>query len=119
MIDAGIRPRTRLGHYARLLNPNALAARRLLLDRDASLRVRRVAATLRTARRPGRPRMRGLIASPGGALAWRSVTRPALPGPRGALVRPIALATCDVDRAMMVGRSNFPLPLASRSRKCR
>jgi len=67
--------------------------------------------TLPTACRPGRPRMRGLIASPGGALAWRSVTRPALPGPRGALVRPIAVATCDVDRAMMVGRSNFPLPL--------
>jgi len=55
--------------------------------------------------------MRGLIASPGGSVRWRSVPRPVLSGPDGALVRPIAVATCDVDRAMMLGRTIFPLPL--------
>jgi alcohol dehydrogenase len=106
-----IRPRTRVRHYARLLTPNALAAARLPLERNLPMRVDRMAAVARTARRPHRNRMRGLIASPGGTFQWRSMPHPALPGPHGALVRPIAVAPCDVDRAMMLGRSIFPLPL--------
>jgi alcohol dehydrogenase len=106
-----VRARSRVGHYARLLTPNAVAAARLPLDRDLPMRMNRIALVARAARQPNRHRMRGLIASPGGTFRWRSVTRPALPGPQGALVRPIAVATCDVDRAMMLGRSIFPLPL--------
>jgi alcohol dehydrogenase len=75
------------------------------------MRVNRIGLVVRRARKPNRDRMRGLIASPGGSLRWRLVSSPALPGPQAALVRPIAVATCDVDRAMMLGRSIFPLPL--------
>jgi alcohol dehydrogenase len=106
-----IRPRSRAGHYARLMTPDALAAARLSLQRDVGLRVQRIGTVARSAGKRDRARMRGLIASPGGSLQWRSVTRPALPGPQGALVRPIAVATCDVDRPMMLGRTIFPLPL--------
>lgn len=104
-------PRSSLGHYAGLLTPNALSAARLPLERDLRLRADRIVQLRRAARRPGRPRMRALVVSPGGGVRWRSVPAPALPGPRGALVRPLAVATCDVDRAMMLGRSIFPLPL--------
>ncbi|MBA0047372.1 alcohol dehydrogenase catalytic domain-containing protein [Mycobacteroides sp. LB1] len=106
-----IRPRTAAGHYARLLSPNVLSAARVGLERDVTMRANRIANAVRVARRPGHTRMRGLIASPGGALRWRAVPSPAPPGPLGALVRPIAVATCDADRAMMLGRSIFPLPL--------
>lgn len=108
--DAGkVHARTALGHYAALLNPNALSAARLPLQRDIGKRMGQMLEARRSARGSGR--MRGLIAAPGGDLRWRSVPRPALPGPGGALVRPIAVATCDVDRAMMLGRTPFPLPL--------
>lgn len=107
---AQVRARGAAGHYAALLHPNALSAARLPLHRDIRGRLDRVAEAAAT-HRGGHPRMRGLIASPGGTLKWRSVPRPRLPGPDGALVRPIAVATCDVDRAMMLGRSPFPLPL--------
>jgi alcohol dehydrogenase len=75
------------------------------------MRVNRIGSVLRRARKSDGDRMRGLIASLGGKFRWRSVSRPAVPGPRGALVRPIAVATCDVNRPMMSGRSIFPLPL--------
>ncbi|MFV8139412.1 alcohol dehydrogenase catalytic domain-containing protein [Mycolicibacterium senegalense] len=52
-----------------------------------------------------------MVAAAGGTPTWQAVTRPVLPGPDGALVRPLAVATCDVDRALMTGRSIFPLPL--------
>jgi alcohol dehydrogenase len=106
-----VRAGSRVGHYARLLTPNALTAARLPLERDLPMRVNRIGLVVRRARKPNRDRMRGLIASPGGSLRWRLVSSPALPGPQAALVRPIAVATCDVDRAMMLGRSIFPLPL--------
>jgi len=88
-----------------------LAVARLPLDRNLPMRVDRIRQVARAARGPNRDRMRGLIASPGGSVRWRSVPRPVLSGPDGALVRPIAVATCDLDRAMMLGRTIFPLPL--------
>ncbi|MDQ2710058.1 MAG: alcohol dehydrogenase catalytic domain-containing protein [Actinomycetota bacterium] len=36
---------------------------------------------------------------------------PPAPGPDEALVHPIAVATCDLDGALALGRSPFPLPL--------
>jgi alcohol dehydrogenase len=55
--------------------------------------------------------MRALVASPGGRLAWRAVPAPPPPRPQGALVHPIAVATCDLDRALALGVTPFPLPL--------
>jgi alcohol dehydrogenase len=55
--------------------------------------------------------MRALTAGPGGRLGWRVVPVPLLPGPKGALVRPVAIATCDMDRPLALGATPFPLPL--------
>ncbi|WP_236722991.1 alcohol dehydrogenase catalytic domain-containing protein, partial [Mycobacterium avium] len=106
-----VRARTALGHYARLLSPDALSAARLPLHRDTKMRIKQLGRRSGGRRRAGRQRMRGLVAYPGGALRWRSLPSPAMPGPQAAIVRPIAVATCDVDRAMMLGRTPFPLPL--------
>ncbi|WP_197694696.1 zinc-binding dehydrogenase [Mycobacterium sp. 852002-51971_SCH5477799-a] len=106
-----MRARAAVGHYAALLHPDALSAARLPLHRDIRARVNQLVDVTRSSRKPGCRRMRGLIASPGGKLGWRSIPAPQRPGPRAALVRPIAVATCDVDRAMMLGRTPFPLPL--------
>jgi alcohol dehydrogenase len=62
------------------------------------------------ARRRG-ARQRGLVVRPGGRLQWREVAAPPPPGPDGATVHPIAMATCDMDRPIMLGRTPFPLPL--------
>jgi alcohol dehydrogenase len=70
-------------------------------------------ATRVWSRRPLRrqQRQRGLVVSPGGRIRWQSVPAPASPGPRGAIVRPLAMATCDMDRPIMLARTPFPLPL--------
>jgi len=41
------------------------------------------------------------------SVRWEETDEPALPGPDAALVRPVALATCDLDVAVLAGR--FPL----------
>ncbi len=40
-------------------------------------------------------------------VGWAEAEEPALPGPDAALVRPVAIATCDLDVAVLTGR--FPL----------
>jgi alcohol dehydrogenase len=84
-------------------------------ERDAGRRVRQVTATsldrARQRLRPTRPRMRALQVAPGGRLRWKAVPVPAGPGPDGALVRPLACSTCDLDCAIALGASQFPLPL--------
>ena len=55
--------------------------------------------------------MRALVAAPGGRLTWRAVPAPPPPGPLGAIVRPVAVATCDLDRALALGATPFALPL--------
>lgn len=109
------RPRGWLRHYAGMLAPDSLAATRLTLERDAGRRMRRsagvaVGSLTRSLRRRER-RMRSLVASPGGRVSWRSIAAPAAPGPRGAVVRPIAAATCDIDCPVMLGATQIPLPL--------
>jgi alcohol dehydrogenase len=42
---------------------------------------------------------------------WRSVAAPPPPGPLGAVVRPLAVATCDLDRPMGLGATPFLTPL--------
>jgi alcohol dehydrogenase len=85
------------------------------IERDPGRRLRQAATVAldraRQRRRPTRPRMRALQAAPGGRLRWQAVPVPAPPGPDGAVVRPLASATCDLDCAIALGASQFPLPL--------
>jgi alcohol dehydrogenase len=91
-------------------------AARLLLERDARARAARLRVAAQDAAvqrlRPSRRRMRTLILGPGGRLRWRSVPAPAPPGPFGAIVHPLAIATCDMDRPLALGGTPFPVPLA-------
>ncbi|MBD0283277.1 MAG: alcohol dehydrogenase catalytic domain-containing protein [Thermoleophilaceae bacterium] len=109
------RPRGWVRHYARVLAPAGAPAGRVALERDGEQRLRRLAdaaadrARQRLART--RPSMRALTALPGGRLCWRSVPVPPPPGPDGAIVHPIAVATCDMDPLIALGSSPFPLPL--------
>src|SRR6266702_185126 len=59
-------------------------------------------AGVSTSERQGRTRVRPLA-------GLRQAPPP--PGPYGALVRPIAAATCDLDRPLALGATMFPLPL--------
>lgn len=47
-----------------------------------------------------------------GELAWRDVSAPTLDSDRAALVRPLAVATCDLDALIVAGESPFPAPFA-------
>ena len=45
-------------------------------------------------------------------LAWQETAAPSLRSDGDALVRPIAVATCDLDAAMIAGETPFPVPIA-------
>jgi len=98
-----------------LADPAGPVAGRIMFEREAEQRVRRLREALRDAARqrahPSRPRMRALTLMPGGRLRWRSVPAPPAPGPLGAVVRPLAVATCDLDRPMGLGATPFLTPL--------
>lgn len=57
--------------------------------------------------------MRELNFVEAGKLEWRDAADPALEGDRQALVRPLAVATCDLDTGVIAGR--FPPPTRSPS----
>jgi len=86
-----------------------------MFERDARQRLRRLATTAgdraRQRVRRTRPRMRALIAAPGGRLHWRDVPAPPPPGPDGAVVHPIASSTCDLDCPLALGATQLALPL--------
>ncbi len=88
---------------------------RLALERDREQRLRRLveAAGDRGRERVTRTRarMRALTAAPGGQLRWSQAPAPRLAGPQGAIVHPIASATCDLDCPLVLGATQFPLPL--------
>lgn len=110
------RPRGPAAHVAGVLTAGTAGpAAKIMLERAAGIRSRRLGAAIRDRveqrRRPTRPRMRALTAYPGGRFEWRDVPAPPAPGPDGAIVHPIAVATCDLDRAMGLGRTPFPLPM--------
>ena len=54
--------------------------------------------------------MRALTYEGPGAVAFRDVPAPALASDRGALVRPTAVSTCDLDRALVRGFPGFDPP---------
>jgi alcohol dehydrogenase len=96
------------------MSPAAAVAGRVAMERQAGMRARRLKAAAadrwQQRRAPSRPRMRALSLAPGGRLSWRQVAAPPLPQPHGALVHPIAAATCDLDRAIGLGSAPFPQP---------
>lgn len=109
------RPRGWVRYLAGTVSPAAAVAGRVAMERQAGMRVERLKAAAadrwRQRRNPTRPRMRALSLAPGARLSWRQVAAPPLPQPGGALVHPIAAATCDIDRAIGLGTAPFPLPL--------
>lgn len=109
------RPRGWLRHYAGMLTPDAAAAAPVVLERDNGRRLGRLASAVSDSAaqrvRSTRPRMRALVASPGARLRWRDVPTPPPPGPLGAIVHPIAIATCDLDCPLALGATQLPLPL--------
>ena len=56
--------------------------------------------------------MRQLTFIEPGVLEWWDVPEPRLDSPKGAIVRPIAVARCDVDRPIVTGSAPFPGPFA-------
>ena len=93
----------------------ALTASGVALEQQRALRARRLAGAggdrLAQRLRPTRRRMRALSVAPGARFAWREVPAPRAPRPGAAIVHPIAVATCDLDRALAVGATPFLLPL--------
>ncbi len=55
--------------------------------------------------------MRSLQATPGGRFRWRSIPAPAPPSAKAAVVHPLAVATCDMDRPIALGATPFAMPL--------
>jgi alcohol dehydrogenase len=115
MVRTRNRPRGALRHYGGLLTPRGNTAVRATSERATRQRLQRLARAAADAaaqrRRPTRPRMRALTVSPGCRLRWASVPEPPPPGPDGAIVRPLAVATCDLDPLIALGATPFPLPL--------
>lgn len=56
--------------------------------------------------------MQALFYTGKGALEWRETPAPRLMGPGEALVRPLAVAACDLDLGIVQGRAPFPPPFA-------
>lgn len=55
--------------------------------------------------------MRALSVGPGGRFGWKGVAAPPPPEPDAAIMRPVAVATCDLDRPAALGATPFVLPL--------
>lgn len=109
------RPRGWARHLAGTLSPIALTASQVAMEHQQEQRARRLAASardrVRQRLRPTRPRMRALSVRPGARFTWREVAVPPAPGPEAAIVHPVAVATCDLDRALALGATPFLLPL--------
>jgi threonine dehydrogenase-like Zn-dependent dehydrogenase len=56
--------------------------------------------------------MRSLACTGPQKLEWQEAATPSLQSDGDALVRPIAVATCDLDGAMIAGETPFPAPIA-------
>jgi alcohol dehydrogenase len=56
--------------------------------------------------------VRQLIFEGPGLLRWQELPEPDLEGPGQALVRPLAVATCDLDGPLVRGETPLPAPVA-------
>jgi alcohol dehydrogenase len=108
-------PRGRIAQSAGLLRPLSVTASKLALERAWRQRMQRLASTtidvIHQRVRPTRERMRSLTVGPGGDIRYRDVPVPPAAEGLTAVVRPLAVATCDMDRPLALGVSPFPLPL--------
>lgn len=109
------RPQSWLASAAALVSPAARAAAGVALERQRSERLDHLAEVATEAvqqrRRPSRPRMQAVVLTRPGRLRWREVPTPPAPGPHAAIVSPLAMATCDLDRPLGLGATPFPVPL--------
>lgn len=55
--------------------------------------------------------MRALVLEDTRRIAWQDVPEPQRQHEREAIVRPLAVATCDLDQPMVFGRAPFPYPI--------
>ena len=99
-----------LAHAGALMSPAAPVAGKAALERDADLRLRRLREAARERRRPAPRRMRALRAWPGARPRWVDAPAPRAPRAGEAVVHPIAVATCDLDRQLLLGTAPFPMP---------
>lgn len=104
-----------LSHGRALTSPIAVTAVRAAREENQAQRLQRLRGAARDRleqrRRPTRPTMRALRVAPGGRFSWQSVPTPRGTDPKSAIVRPLAAATCDLDRPLALGLTPFPLPL--------
>jgi threonine dehydrogenase-like Zn-dependent dehydrogenase len=56
--------------------------------------------------------MQALTLTEDGAIEWREAPEPTLGGPKEAIVRPTAVALCDLDRPIIAGEVPIPRPIA-------
>lgn len=56
--------------------------------------------------------MKQLVVEGAGQVAWQAIPEPGLGGPTEALVRPLAVAMCDMDHSIVVAESPVPAPVA-------
>jgi alcohol dehydrogenase len=56
--------------------------------------------------------LRSLTVTEDRAVEWREVPDPAIEAPEHAVVRPLAVALCDLDQPMIRGQAPFPPPIA-------
>jgi threonine dehydrogenase-like Zn-dependent dehydrogenase len=56
--------------------------------------------------------VRALVCTGPSTLEWRDAAEPSLESDDDALVRPVAVATCDLDSAIIAGETPFPAPIA-------
>jgi NADPH:quinone reductase-like Zn-dependent oxidoreductase len=56
-------------------------------------------------------KMRQLTLNTDRKVEWQEVAPPSLSGPRAAIVKPVAVATCDFDHLVVAGSMPLPLPI--------
>jgi threonine dehydrogenase-like Zn-dependent dehydrogenase len=56
--------------------------------------------------------MQALVCTGPGAVSWRELPRPVVSSPHDAIVRPLVVATCDIDGQMIAGATPYRAPIA-------
>jgi alcohol dehydrogenase len=98
---------------ATALSPASWSAASVAMQWGRRERVGRLAEVARGRVRNRRgATVRTLVAGRGARLTWKDVPHPAEPAPSAAVVSPLAMATCDLDRPVALGATPFPLPLS-------
>jgi alcohol dehydrogenase len=97
---------------ATALSPASWSAAGVALGWGRRERMGRLAAAARARIRRRGDTVRTLVAGRGARLTWKDVPHPPPPDAYAAVVTPLAMATCDLDRPIALGATPFPLPLS-------